>query len=68
MGPESYEQGLGELNVEPGELDSTRSHFLALLDLVALKSKDEILWAQMPPNAKGLTEVSPLHIKVVAGA
>ena len=33
-----------------------------------LKPRDGILWAHPTLNAKGLTEVSPLHMKVVAGA
>ena len=33
-----------------------------------LKPRDDILWAHPTLNARGLTEVSPLHINVVAGA
>jgi len=40
----------------------------ALLGQVTLKPKDGVLWAHPALNAKRLTEVSPLHIKVVAGA
>ena len=49
-------------------MDTARNHLHALLGQVTLKPKDDILWAHPALNAKGLTEVSPLHIKVVAGA
>ena len=48
-------------------LAAPRTHIHALLGGVALKPKDGVLWAHPDPNAKGLTEVSPLHIEVVAG-
>ena len=54
--------------VEPGELDTARTHLHALLGQVTLRPKGGVLWAYPALNAKGLTEVSPLHIKVVAGA
>ncbi len=63
-----FEGLAGNPNVEPGELDTARGHLHALLGQVTLKPKDGILWAYPALNTKGLTEVSPLHIKVVAGA
>lgn len=55
-------------NAEPGELDEARGHLHALLGQITLKPKDGVLWAYPTLNAKGLTEVSPLPLILVAGA
>ena len=55
-------------NVTPGEIDTARNHLHALLGEVTLRPRDGVLWAYPALNAKGLTEASPLHINVVAGA
>ena len=55
-------------NVEPGEIDTARSHLRALLGQVTLKPKDGVLWAYPTLKAKGLTEASPLPLILVAGA
>ena len=55
-------------DVEPGELDTARSHLHALLGQVTLKPKDGVLWAHPTLKAKGLTEASPLPLIMVAGA
>jgi len=55
-------------NVEPGELDTARGHLHALLGQVTLKPKDGVLWAHPALKTKGLTEVSPLPLILVAGA
>ena len=55
-------------DAEPGELDTARSHLHALLGQVTLKPKDGVLWAHPTLNAKGLTEVSPMPLILVAGA
>ena len=55
-------------NVEPGELDTARSHLHALLGQVTLKPKDGVLWAYPTLKAKGLTEASPMPLILVAGA
>ncbi len=65
---DDFEGLAGNPAVEPGELDTARTHLHALLGQVTLKPKRGVLWAYPALNAKGLTEVSPLHIKPVAGA
>jgi hypothetical protein len=45
-----------------------RSQLHALLGQVTLKPKDGVLWAYPTLKAKGLTEVSPLPLILVAGA
>jgi len=55
-------------DVEPGEIDTARSHLHALLGQVTLKPKDGVLWAHPAVKTKGLTEVSPLPLILVAGA
>jgi aryl-alcohol dehydrogenase-like predicted oxidoreductase len=45
-----------------------RGHLHALLGQVTLKPKDGVLWAHPALKTKGLTEVSPLPLIVVAGA
>jgi len=47
-------------NVEPGEIDTARSHLHTLLGQVTFKPKDGVLWARPALNAKGLSEVRPL--------
>ncbi len=54
--------------VEPGEIDTARSHLHALLGQVTLRPKDGVLWAHPTLKAKGLTEASPLPLILVAGA
>ena len=54
--------------VEREDLDTARSHLHALLGQVTLKPKDGVLWAHSALKTKGLTEVSPLPLIVVAGA
>ena len=39
-----------------------------LLRQVRLEPKDGVLWAHPTPKTNGLSEVSPLPLKVVAGA
>jgi site-specific DNA recombinase len=63
-----FEALAGNPNVEPGELDTARGHLHALLGQVTLKPKDGVLWAHPALKTKGLTEVSPLPLIVVAGA
>ena len=55
-------------DAEPGELDTARSHLHALLGQVTLKPKDGVLWAHPTLKTKGLTEVSPMPLIMVAGA
>ncbi len=64
---EDFEGLTSNPNVEPGELDTARSHLHALLGQVTLKPKDGVLWAHPALKTKGLTEVSPLPLIVVAG-
>ena len=55
-------------DVTPGDVDTARNHLHSLLGQVTLRPRDGVLWAFPAINAKGLTEASPLHINVVAGA
>jgi len=54
--------------------EAARNRLHALLGSVVLKSRDGVLWAHRPPNAKNLVETrlsGRLHInsqKLVAGA
>ena len=64
----SFEELATNPHVKPGEIDTARGNLHALLGKVTLRPKDGVLWAHPALNAKGLTEVSPLPIKVVAGA
>ena len=63
-----FETLAGNPHVKPGEIDTARSHLLALLGQVTLKPKEGVLWAHRALNAQGLTEVSPVPIILVAGA
>ncbi len=63
-----FEGLAGNPNVEPGELDTARGHLHTLLGQVTLKPKDGVLWAHPTLKTKGLTEVSPLPLILVAGA
>lgn len=54
--------------VSPGDMEAARGHLNALLGQVTLQPEAGELRAYLALNAKGLTEASPLHIKVVAGA
>lgn len=63
---------IGDLATNPhaslSEIETAREHLSALLGKVELRPQDGVLWAYPSLNAKGLTEASPLHINVVAGA
>ncbi len=50
------------------KIDTARSNLHALLGQLTRQPKDGVFWMHSVPNAKGLTEVSPLHSILVAGA
>ena len=63
-----FEQLPSNQNVEPGEIDTARSHLHALLGQVTLKPKVGVLWAHTALKAEGLAEASPVPLILVAAA